>query len=289
MPTIKSIGRKDNNFQQLIGYLHREDGAGSNTFTYLHNIIGVEPDDLDGMEQAFRQNDVYRRKRKNGVGQYHEVMSFHPDDTVVLQQHPEILEDLARIYLELRAPDAPAIARPHTDKKHLHLHFMISPNKLESKKSIRLSKAQFQAIRRTIEEYQLQYYPHLHHSYVHSRDKEKYQQVAKENNPSHRVWQMEKRGMARDDLSFLKEQVATVLERVSKEEVFQEALRKVNIQPYFYHNKLRGVVYGGRKYRFSRLLEKEGKALLQLEKWNSSRRGDRKDRDRQSLDIERFL
>ena len=78
-----------------------------------------------------------------------------------LKKYPEILEDLAQVYLELRAPDALGIARVHTDKDHVHLHFMISPNEIGTTKSIRLTKKQFQALRRTIEEYQVTYYPEL--------------------------------------------------------------------------------------------------------------------------------
>ena len=67
-----------------------------------------------------------------------------------------------------------AIARPHSDKEHLHLHFMISPNELQNAQSIRLNKKEFEALRRTIEEYQLERYPELQHSYVHSRDQDRY-------------------------------------------------------------------------------------------------------------------
>lgn len=266
MPVIKSIGRKDTNFGQLINYLHRLDGGERETFTYLHNMSGLASDDLNGMKQSFINNNCYRRKRKNGVGQYHEVMSFHPDDTQYLEQHPEILEDLARIYLELRAPDAIAIARPHTDKDHLHLHFMISPNELGNSKSIRLSKAQFQALRRTIEKYQLQQYPELTKSYVHSRDQEKYREQVK--TQSHKEWQMLQRGMGIKDKVEIAATVAAVLDSTNDLKTFQSFLHKNGIEIYRYQGRLQGVVYNGRKYRFSRLLEKGSVRMNIIDGWN---------------------
>ena len=105
MPVIKSIGRKDTKFGQLISYLHKEDGGAALTWTYLHNMNGVEPDDLKGMENAFTANDTFRKKRKNGVGQYHEIISFHGKDAEAIRQNPEILWDFTRIYMELRAEE----------------------------------------------------------------------------------------------------------------------------------------------------------------------------------------
>lgn len=265
MPIIKSIGRKDCNFRQLIHYLHQQDGGQQEGFTYLHNINSAAPDDLTGIEQAFKNNNQYRKNRKNGIGQYHEVMSFDPEDTQVLKQHPEILEDLARVYLELRAPDAVAIARPHSDKRHLHLHFMISPNEFGSNKAIRLSKKQFQALRRTIEEYQLQHYPELSRSYVHSRDREKYQ--GKDVTRTHKEWQMHQRTDKPQDKHQLVSTVSDVLARANDEGEFQQLLLEKGLEPYRYRGKLQGVVFKGRKYRFGRLLGKS-RQLLQVKNQN---------------------
>ena len=67
MPTIKSIGRKDANFGQLITCLHKQEGGSETSFTLLHNIFDVSPNDMKGIEQAFKENNRYRKKRKNGV------------------------------------------------------------------------------------------------------------------------------------------------------------------------------------------------------------------------------
>lgn len=282
MPIIKSIGRKDTNFKQLIDYLHRLDGGEEETFTYVHNMLGVAPDDVKGMEQAFQDNNQYRRKRKNGIGQYHEVMSFHPEDRETLLQHPEILEDLARVYLELRAPGTVAIARPHTDKNHLHLHFMISANELGKAKSIRLSKQKFQAIRRTIEDYQLVYYPELKGSYVHSRDQGKYhgQEYEQTTVSNHNERQMEKRGLMVHDKKELSSTVRALLNNTDDMQEFKQILNDYKIETYQYKGRLQGVKFNGRKYRFGRLLPKNSQEMEVVNKWNA----DEKERE-QGLDL----
>lgn len=279
MPIIKSIGRKDTNFSQLINYLHRLDGGEQETFTYLHNIPNVAPDDMQSIAQSFQQNNQYRKKRKNGVGQYHEVLSFHPDDTEYIKQHPEIIEDLARIYLELRAPDAIAIARPHTDKDHLHLHFMISPNEIGKAKSIRLSKKEFQALRRTIEEYQLVYYPNLKSSYVQSRDELKYQSQQKAPKSTNKEHQMQKRGIGLYDKKELSSTVQAMLNSTDSFEEFSQILKDYEIEVYRYRGRIQGVKYNGRKYRFGRLLGKGSLQMKVVAQWNERQKRTEKQRE----------
>lgn len=225
MAVIKSVGRKDTNYGQLLQYicLAHEGPDQPASFTYLHNMTNVEPDDLQSVEETFRNNSTHQKKRSNGVNQYHEIVSFHPEDTQYIQKHPEILEDITRVYLELRAPHALAVAKPHFDKDHLHLHFMISPNEQGSTQSIRMSKKEFGAFKETMQAYQLEQYPELNHSYVASRDAEKYEQKQEEKITSDELVQMEKRGAEPTD----KEKVFQHVETIAREkdpEAFLSAL-----------------------------------------------------------------
>ena len=296
MPIIKSIGRKDTNFHQLIDYLHRQDGAEQDSFTYLHNLPGIVSDDVQGMVTAFVANNQYRKKRKNGVGQYHEVMSFHPEDTAVLQKYPEIVEDLAQVYLELRAPDALGIARVHTDKDHVHLHFMISPNEIGTSKSIRLTKKQFQALRRTIEEYQLMHYPELSQSYVQSRETGEQRKQRKQTSPqeqsarrTHTLHQMKKRGAMQNH--FDKKEIGSTVKAMLWEakgmtvEEFKSQIESYGAEVYYYRGRLQGVKYNDRKYRFSRLLPKDSPQMEWVDAVNEKRREQERGRDYMELDI----
>ena len=267
MPTIKSIGRKDNNFEQLVKYIHQEEKLDGQGFTYVHNMGSVLPEDQEGIIRSFKENDAYRKKRKGGVGMYHEVMSFHPEDRAVLESHPEILEDLSRIYMELRAADSPAIARPHVDQEHVHIHFMIGANELRSYKATRISRDRFTAIRRAMEEYQLKQYPKLQISYVHSRDKFYYQEVEEAKTKSHPEWQIEERG-GKLNRKAVKKAVADIFKKSRTKQDLMEWLKESGYEVYEYKGKVRGVLVDGRKYRFSTLLKDNEPALKKLQSWD---------------------
>ncbi len=251
MPIIKSKGRKDTNFGQLINYLHQQDTDREYTFTYLHNMPGMNPEDRKGIEEEFQKNEQFRKRRKNGIGVYHEVLSFHPKDSAYLQQHPEIVEDIAHKYLELRAPHAVGIAKPHQEKHHIHLHFMLSPNEKGSDASIRLSKAEFKALRRTIERYQEQQYPELSSSYVHDRDKEKYQDRTENRSPE--AWGIEQRGGQLSQKQNLSKQVTETVKASKDLSDLQRRVEESGLEVYERNGILNGVVVNGRKHRIASL------------------------------------
>lgn len=180
MPVIKSMSRKDSSFGQLVSYLHKEDpvfgqlvgyinkdsARSSHVQTLLYNLPGVAPDDVNGITQAFKDNDAFRRERKNGVVQYHEIISFSPKDRSILARDPKILMDIARKYLDLRAPHSLAIARPHFDEKHIHVHLMISGNHYQSSETSRVSQKAFEQVKHQLNEYQINLYPELSNSVI---------------------------------------------------------------------------------------------------------------------------
>jgi hypothetical protein len=172
--------RKDASFGQLVDYLHKEEpvvdqllgyinkdsAQSSHVQTLLYNLPGVAPDDIQGITETFKENDAFRHERKNGVVQYHEVISFSPKDRDVLARHPEILMDMARKYLDLRAPHSLAIARPHFDAEHIHVHLMISGNQYRSSETTRISQRVFDQVKEHLNEYQLHQYPELSNSII---------------------------------------------------------------------------------------------------------------------------
>ena len=107
---IKSMTWKYAGFAKLAGYLTKHRGKEEHyDLEVFHNLVPDE--DVADIVHQFKENDTYRKKRKNGIALYHEVMSFHAGDTDDLS--PEMLQDLANKYLEMRAPDALAFASVH--------------------------------------------------------------------------------------------------------------------------------------------------------------------------------
>ena len=164
---IKSMARKSHSFGQLLAYMTIPEQPGP---PISHNLQTAE-DDLAGIHREFLDNARYLPPRKNGNVLYHEVISFSAEDKASIT--PTILEDLTRKYLELRAPDALAYGRAHFDTDCPHLHLMISANNLASSKRLRLSRAEFAGVKRSLEKYQRKRYPFLEHSVVFERGQAK--------------------------------------------------------------------------------------------------------------------
>jgi len=263
MPTIKIKARKDSQFRQLVDYLHHDDIEQEGSFTYVHNIILDDPENTKGIVKAFMENDAHRRRRSNGVGQYHEMMSFHPEDSAYLKENPEVLEDFARIYLELRAPNALAVARPHFDKDHVHIHFMVSANEIGSKKSTRMSKAELAHLKKELGRLQ-EHYPELRNSYNHNRPLRSPSLSAA--TQSDAGVQMQKRG-ARPTL---KEKLAGKVKNYLKEAgdipTFKGPLEKDGLELYYRRGRPQGILHEGKKYRFVTLLGKGSPEVEKLSK-----------------------
>ena len=172
MPIITSHSRKDTRaIQEQVRYVRRFENEAQISITLLHNITSKHLD-TDEIIQAFKENDKYRRKRKNGIVLYHDIISFHPKSRTYLLKHQFILEDFATKYINKRAKNSLALMQVHTDKDHLHMHILISPNEKYTSKSTRISKSKFTQIRRELEAYQLERFPELEHSYIHQSNQQ---------------------------------------------------------------------------------------------------------------------
>jgi len=163
---VKSGSRQDGSFGQLLQYINRPVKKGRkvilhNLQTNTNNCENIE----QAIEQEFVQNQSFAKVRRGGVVLFHDVISLSVKDRKVATE--EMLEDLGRRYLELKANRALAFCKVHYDKENIHLHLMISGNEANSQKQVRVSRAEFNEIKRKLEAYQKERYPELIHSVVH--------------------------------------------------------------------------------------------------------------------------
>ena len=162
---IKKMSRKTPSFKNLLDYMMK-DAQGQPIITY--NIFDSSP---DGVIREFKKNAQFIRKRKNGNYLYHEIISFHPKDRDKLT--PEVLEDLAQRYMELRTKrKGLACGVVHFDH-HPHVHFMIAANEIGKSQKLDLSGKEFFSFRKSMEAYQKKKYPFLTHSLVFDEGREK--------------------------------------------------------------------------------------------------------------------
>lgn len=204
---LKSMSRKGSaavHFPQLYDYISRDAERGEQ---FWHNFMHHEPDRATTVK-GFKDNARHIKQDQRHNVLYHEIISLtrHPRSQVSRQI--AALRELARSYLEQRAPQQLAYGAIHLDKDHsVHLHLMISSNGIGSNKRVRLSKADFREIQKKIENQLQRNYPELQEERIYTREKGTQNKRQK-----------------------LKQQVEKVLERASSFEKAQQLFAKEGIE-----------------------------------------------------------
>lgn len=250
---VKNLTWKKHLPKKLLEYVYDKNKSQNDQRPIYWNISDPT---FEGTLNAFKENHKFKPNRKNGNELLHDILSFSPEDSKNLTH--EILEDLVIKYLELRANKNIAFANIHNDKGHLHAHIAITPNEFRSKKVKHLSNKEYREIRILLEQYQLERYPFLDKSIVFIDNKVKQKQQ------SEKEFQMQKRsGISQKEYlkSFLGQCIST---SNTKEHFFNRIMQEENIEVYIYRGKPNGVIFEGKKFRFSTLGLKND--ILGLEK-----------------------
>lgn len=155
---IKSMARKAPSFRQLIDYMLDIDKADEQYHVY-QNLFSRQ---AAKMEQEYVSNAQRMAKRKNGNYLYHEILSISKTSQLADNQQKQRLRDIAYEYAKRRASSNLVFGALHDDHDHhLHYHLLISANALGDSKKTRLSKAQFDQLKKGMEERVLKHYPEL--------------------------------------------------------------------------------------------------------------------------------
>ncbi len=262
---VKTVRWKNKNFKKLIDYINEDKGrASDDVFTIFHNVKNPT---IYGAIKSFRENDKFRKKRKNGVAVYHEVLSFSEKDTNQIlttynsnrkllgkkynsnRKLLDKLEQIALEYIQIRGGNALCFAKPHLSDKNIHIHFAFSGIEYRSKKTLRMSNKKFLEVRKGIEKFQMEKFPEIKNSIVYHKDKK----VQKQKNCSDKEFQL-KRRVGKTD----KEKLKSILSEIfsfskSFDEFVVRVQEKKEFELYSYRGKVNGVIYKGRKYRFKTL------------------------------------
>lgn len=260
---IKTSRYRTRKFRHLVTYIMSDRGRvrSDETFTIRHNLRSNE---ADGIVREFIENDTYRRKRKNGVVLYHEILSYSPKDAKNLDL--TILEDIAQKFIELRGDRALCLAKPHIENKNVHIHFCFSGTEYHSPKVLRLDNVAFKQLRIDIENYQQEKYPELSDSIVYLNKWQKEQVIEQEGlKMSDPEYQLKKRTGKKSDKEEVNELVQEAFSGSTSRDDFFQKLLEQGLELYKYRNKVNGLLWNGRKYRF-RTLNISEKQLAQLQK-----------------------
>jgi hypothetical protein len=155
---IKSLSRKAPTFRQLKAYMDR---GGAPGVGFAWNLgMPWFASDADVL-RAFIDNAATLRGRRNGVQLFHEIVSLKRDERLPLNVQQQILHDAVMEWLAARAPDQIAYGRLHVEREHLHVHVMLSANRLGDDRTVRLSRTEFAGLQRQVEARILARYPAL--------------------------------------------------------------------------------------------------------------------------------
>ena len=241
---VKSFKKPD--FQKLLEYLMSDENRlydkEDRSFIITHNLKGRK---IEKWVTQFKENEIFRkRKRKDSVILTHEIISFHKDDSENITV--EKLREIAKEYIQRRNLKGMYVAVPHFDKEHYHIHICASGVEHRFGKSLRMSKAGFQKLKKDIQNYQIEHYPELSNSLV-AHDKKR----------KGRITEKEYQQKLRTGRATKKEQILEILESCfkasSSKNDFYEKLKDQGLGIYQRSGKTTGVVLDEIKFRFNRL------------------------------------
>jgi hypothetical protein len=151
------MSRKVPSFGQLLGYIDRE--AGGEAYTLRHNLRGR---DHQSIEQEFSRNAELLQQRRGGTYLYHEIISISRAQGLAVELQKARLLEIVQEYVAARCPENLVYGGLHQDKDHsFHFHLMISANRANDPKRLRLDKHQFRDIQVRLEAHVLQTFPEL--------------------------------------------------------------------------------------------------------------------------------
>lgn len=210
-------------------------------FVIIHNLRGEE---IEDWVEQFKENEKHRQynhKKKNYLT--HEIISFHKEDVNNISL--EKMEDMAREYIQLRNPNGMYVAVPHFDKDHYHIHICASALQYRSGKSMRMSKQDFQELKKGIQMYQQKKYPELTKSVVgHGK---------KGVNVSDKEYQMKLRTGKETEREKIVVILETCFSQATSEKDFRSKINEAGLKTYERGGKISGIIYGKHKFRLSRL------------------------------------
>jgi len=221
---IKSLSRQNKSFDALYKYLTRDKDSCLRGYNLYAN-----PHDRRRTTKEFLDNAKYLRKSRGKNYYYHEIISLSKNN-LSREQQEKILSDLASKYISLRAENHLTFTALHTDKEHTHIHLMISANEIMGTKRVRLSKKDFSAIQKELEQYVNTIYPELEQTEHYNKDFTKFKSK--------------------------KEELVSTLEELFKKstskDLFEKYTKESNLE-FYTRGKTTGVIFESKKHRLKTL------------------------------------
>lgn len=235
-------------FRRLVEYLVSDKGRSTteNSWSFFHQMNAFEPDSI--VEEFERNYQFLKPRGGDAIALRHLILSFDHSDKDKLTI--PIMQDLLEKYMELRNEFGIAFARLHNEDGHPHIHVLLSGNRLNSSRSTRLSKGDFQKAQIDLELYQQEQYPELSNSLVKISDID-FQNKARGLSETEKL--MLSRGALVKKTSY-RDQIRAILESSRHTIEFYDELQKNGFRLYQRGDRVSGIIApSGKKYRFTTL------------------------------------
>lgn len=156
---IKSMSRKHRSFSQLFNYMKNGSSQNSEYDFFSKNLYTNNDKEITA---EFMRNAQLLKARANGNYLFHEVISLTKSKQLTLEQEKERLFDIIRLYTEKRCDNNLVAGFLHDEKSNnIHYHLMISSNEVGEYKNQRLTKYEFDKVKKSTEKYVIDKYPEL--------------------------------------------------------------------------------------------------------------------------------
>lgn len=249
---IKSLSRKSNT-GQLVNYIFRyildEEKSKQKKETFKtkesqflirHNVRSRS---VKGFVKEFQENEKYRLvHRKDSVKLFHTIISFSGKDSHKIDD--KLLKDIAKKFITERGLNNLYAGTKHVDKDHVHLHIAISGTQLNGRSS-RISKQQFRHLKIEMDRYQREKFSNLIYSFPEhgksqkQKSREEIIEAVKQSRLTHK--------------KSLCEILDTTYNNSNSLDHFLSLLKDLGQEAYYRNGRLQGLIYEGKKFRFSRL------------------------------------
>lgn len=189
---IKSMSRKHRSFSQLFNYMKNGSSQSSEYDFFSKNLYTNNGKEITA---EFLRNARLLKARANGNYLFHEVISLTKSKQLTLEQEKERLFDIIRLYTEKRCDNNLVIGFLHDEKSNnIHYHLMISSNEVGEYKNQRLTKFDFDKVKKSTEKYVIDKYPELEQDIIINWQKNKTKKVQQKTKQSNKAGEVKRQG-----------------------------------------------------------------------------------------------
>lgn len=222
---IKSMSRKHQTFSQLFTYMKNGSSQNSEFDFFSKNLYSNNGKDITA---EFLRNAYLLKARANGNYLFHEVISLTKSKQLTLLQEKERLFDIIRLYTEKRCNNNLVTGFLHDEKSNnIHYHLMISSNEIGEYKNQRLTKFDFDKVKKATEKYVIDKYPELEQDIIINGKKS--QRKAKQSN---KAGEVKRKGGRLDKKEKITETLKVIFAQSHSKDDFFSRLAEQNIELY---------------------------------------------------------